>query len=283
MPVIYLDVLFGVNYLINFSLLMATGIISSQKIVWWRTLLGAFVGTLYCLVILFPKLLFMQVLFIKILVSFLMVWISYRGNIKSILKLLGLFYIVSFAFAGIVLGTVFLQGGQIVQQNGIFYFKLPFVLLLCSMFIGGILLFRVGRAIIQKRSLKDLYATVLIGCSGKHVVLSGFIDTGNGLTEPLSGLPVMIASKKSLEPLFGREKLNRLICLNDDTLKLFLLPCSTVADSGMITAFMPDSLSINGVEKRGLVGIYDGQLAGDYEVLINPQFVSMEVHDEALC
>ena len=47
MPVIYIDVLFATNFMVDFLLLWSCGKLSGMKIMLWRLLLGAVFGGIY--------------------------------------------------------------------------------------------------------------------------------------------------------------------------------------------------------------------------------------------
>lgn len=278
MPVVYIDVLFAVNFIINLFLLAATGIFSKKDLCWWRILLAAGVGTCYCLVVLFPSLVFFQAFFIKIAVSVLMVMIGYTWNWKAGLRLTGVFYLVTFGFAGAVLAFVFFQKSPFYMEKGVFYLKLPVLFFLLAAFTLAYLIFDVARKCIKRHSLANFYFPIRLTQGGKTLQLKGFMDTGNSLSEPLTGLPVLIVSQKSLRPLFGQ--MEQVADLSRMGVLPYVIPCETVSSQGMILGFLPQKLEIGGEIKKGIVGIFPGKFTGDYDGLINPEFMTMEAQQD---
>ncbi len=55
MPVVYIDVLFGVNLFLNYIMLRAAGSLCKNRPPQWRTITGAALGAFYAIAVFFPS------------------------------------------------------------------------------------------------------------------------------------------------------------------------------------------------------------------------------------
>ena len=76
MNVIYIDVLFVVNFFITFFLLLVTAKFSKRSDKLWRTVLASFIGGIYSLVILWDNLNFALSIFGKLAAACIMILIA---------------------------------------------------------------------------------------------------------------------------------------------------------------------------------------------------------------
>lgn len=295
MPTVYVDVLFAVNLLINYILINASGILSKINRNKLRIGFGAFIGASYSLLIFFPDFSVLFTTICKLLISMLIVAASFPFyTVKSYIKTLIIFYMVSFGFGGCVLGVFYFSdiGARLgaVYSNGIFYFNLPWTVLALS----GILFYLAIKicGIISAKFYhgENLRKKLRISLGEKTTELTALLDTGNALIDPVTLSPVIIAEYKSLKPLFSDDiklGLNRLNSNNitwimtevsEHGLKVRLIPFSSLGkENGMLLGFVPDHAEIRDdcgvrVLDKCVVGIYEKQLAKDksYTALFNP-------------
>ena len=295
MPTVYVDVLFAVNLLINYILINASGILSKINRNKLRMGFGAFIGASYALLIFFPDFSMLFTTICKLLISMLIVAASFPFyTLRSYIKTLVIFYMVSFGFGGCVLGVFYFSdiGARLgaVYSNGIFYFNLPWTVLALS----GILFYLAIKicGIISAKLYRgeNLRKKLRISLGEKTAELTALLDTGNALIDPVTLSPVIIAEYKSLRPLFSEDiklGLNRLSSDNitwimsevsEYGLKVRLIPFSSLGkENGMLLGFVPDHAEIRDdcgvrVLDKCVVGIYDKQLSKDksYTALFNP-------------
>ena len=137
MPIIYIDVLFVVNLLINYILLRACCVFTNLKQNKYRILFGAFIGACYAVMVFFPDFSLLYSTLCKLLISMLIVAASFPFfSFATYVKTLMIFYMVSFGFGGCVLAVFYFSdiGSKLgaVYSNGIFYFNLPWTILALS-------------------------------------------------------------------------------------------------------------------------------------------------------
>ena len=132
--VIYGDVLVAVNFIIDLLILRLCQPLTGIRQRGLRPYLAAGAGGLCAMAIFFPAGSVCVDLFIRLGVSFIVVSIAY-GRQKPVvfLRLLAVFYAVSFLVAGVVMALWFLvPRGRYAYRNGMLYLDLPPVVLIGS-------------------------------------------------------------------------------------------------------------------------------------------------------
>lgn len=286
---IYVDVLLCMNLFINYFILLATARFLRQEVTRKRLLLGAALGAVYSLTILFPPINAFLSVFIKLLMSVTIVLASFGiRESKSMLKMIACFYSISFAFCGAIFAVwYFLAPKGVMIQNGIVYFNIsPLILLVatvCSYFI-----IRVISRITGRQMPKDLFCEVKIGVGQKNIRIKAKIDTGNSLIEPFSHLPVIVVEYHFIEDLIPEEVRSFFLSPakmqnSYETLKKWDCPCrlipfQVVSESGVLPAFRPDQFCLiqgnQAVEKSAYVAVCSAKMLGnEFMALINPELI----------
>ena len=231
MRVLYLDSLLFLELTVDTVLLWAAGKLCGAPRRPLRLLLAGLIGSLYALLTVFLPL--AAALPGKLLFLLLMLLAAYGGQRR--LWKLGLAYLaMSAVFAGVCCAVV-LAAGRL--NTRLLLFSAGTSLGLCSLpfrFAGK----RGGICDVRLRG------------EGGEVVLRAYRDTGNRMSDPFSGCPVLIAAETELLPLFpeGTRKLmrdtreqppeQRLASLG---LGFCLLPLHTVSGSALaLSATIPE-------------------------------------------
>lgn len=295
MPVIYIDVLFAVNFIINYVLLKTSCIFINLKHNTIRMMLGALIGSIYAILIFFPDFSPLYSTLCKLLISMLILASSFTFySFSSYFKALIVFYMVSFGFGGCVLGVFYFSdiGARLgaVYSNGIFYFNLPWTILAVSG-IAFYIAVRIFDFISRKHfSAKSLKKKLYLTYDNKTAEITALLDTGNSLMDPVSMSPVIIAEYKSIKNLFSSEIRNSLERIDNDNLphilsevgekglRARLIPFSSLGnENGMLLGFIPDKAELRdecGIRTLGkcVIAIYEKNLTCDrsYGALLNP-------------
>lgn len=128
----------------------------------------------------------------------------------------------------------------------------PLAALVTAVLGSAVLLFLTA----QRNSSKvSPMAQLTVVCGSRAVRFSAVVDTGNVLVEPLSNLPVIVAEKDALR---GLEKGRSMRCV----------PFASVGGQGMLPAFLPDRIRIDGRECDACIAVYDGSLCPEGHALI---------------
>ena len=278
--VIYIDILFLINFIINYLILFASGKIQSAVIRRWRLLCGSFIGAVYAVASFFPEMEFLSALFSKLATSSLMVLISF-GWTFFIKKLL-VFLLTSLAFGGVVFASTFLGSGTLVEMNnGIYYLHISAPFLLCVSIISYILFSLVFNRSASRADRKISRITIFSG--GATVNANALHDTGNSLRDPKTNAPVIISDYSVLRDAFPPQVRDILDRENPESFSLALdrisaygmfklLPYKTVsAPFSLMLAYKPDKVLIDGKEEYGaLIALSRGKISdgGAYSALI---------------
>ncbi len=289
---VYIDVLFAVNMIINYLLLLATSRIAKQSTSPLRIALGSFAGAVYAVCMFFPQIKALYTVAAKIAVSFILVAITFTiRKPRTFFKTAFIFYITSFIFGGISLGIFYFTGAGTgtVISNGIFYYNLPLRMLIISSAIAyGVI--RTVWKVYKSDKMRD-YRKVDIYLHGKNVSLNALVDTGNMLSDPLTQTPVVVAEFERLQNILPQnfntvyeelhESPESIILsdgISDMASRLRIIPYSSLgASDGMLLGFKPDAVKIGKqVTEDIIIGIYGSHLSknNDYDALLNPEIIS---------
>ncbi len=297
---IYLDILLLENLVINYLILYVTARFLKLRVSSLRLFAGAIVGALYVIfIILQPGMKVYYTTVAKILLSFFIVAVTFSPRkVLPFLKTLVIFYVSTFIFAGAALAFLYFnqQGGFV--RNGIIYVfgQSKGSLMFFGIITVGIIV-KIFIEVIQSRITKEkLLIPVKIAFDNRSIHLSGLVDTGNSLKDPLSNLPVMVVEFKALAELlpleirsiFENSKEDDLNCITAAISKSIwfsrfrLIPFSSLGkENGMLLGFKPDFIEVGEEEekrdiKNVIVGIYNRSLSKNekYKALLGPDLVA---------
>lgn len=261
MTVIYVDTLFLLNAAVDYLLLLASARLAGEPLARLRFLLGAALGGLYAVAIFLPGLSFLARPPCRLAAAVLMVLAAFWKS-RRLLRQVVIFLALSCAFGGGVLAIGLLGGRGLTLSNGVLYsgMDLKIVLLSAAGCYGALtLLFqRTGRHTAAAGELRPVRLTL----GERQVSLTALVDTGNTLTDPATGRPVLVAEADCVEELLPpgirpspadlRDPAGALERLEDPWRRRFrLLPYRSVGvDRGLLLAVRVDQVQV-GEEDRG--------------------------------
>lgn len=194
MTVVYIDLLFLLNLIANYLLLLAAGRMAGAVLVRWRIALGAAAGALYAALIFLPGLTWLAAWPCKLAVGVLMALAAYGGE-RYLLRVTVLFFGASAALAGAVLGMELLGSAALTLEHGVLYTVIDIRLLLLTFvacyFLLSLFFRRVG-------SHRGELAHLEISLEEKKVNLTALRDTGHTITDPADNRPVVVAYYEAL-------------------------------------------------------------------------------------
>ena len=278
--IVYADMLFIINFIINIIILKITVIFSQTKPALWRMVSAASLGAVYAIFMFFPKISFLYIFPAKLAVSLIMIKITVpKTSVFNTLKLCAVFYLVSFAFAGILLALIyftdFASGAGPVISNGVFYFDVSLKNLILTSLIAYVLI-KIASAVFSRNKMIGI-KPLKIFLDSKECTLSALCDTGNLLKDPISDAPVVIAEKQSLKSLFPDGMPN---CETAENYcrKIRIIPYSSIGNaSAIMTGFIPDRVIVDGKDTGDVViGISETPLSSEneYNALFNPNIIN---------
>lgn len=261
--IIYLDVLLFENFIVNRFLLEVTAQTVKISINSLYTNLAAFIGSLYILIILQDRLNYLKSFPVKFFIALIMILITFRRkNIIFNLKIFILFILYSMMLAGL---CVFIELNSVkdLDSNMIIY-DFSYKKLILSFMIMYVILRRIILFIKDRQSLQSYIFDLEIVLNDKSQKLKAFLDTGNELTEPVTGYPVIIVEKN----IFKETNLKKE--------EMFYIPYSVINGySGKLQAIKPGKIkvNINGCfeDREALIAFCDNKLSqsGDYNALLS--------------
>ena len=301
--VIYIDVLFALNLFVNYFLLLAAGLILRRPFKRWRLLVSALLGALFALTVLLPDGPAVLTALSKLLMFAVLVLTAF-GFVSplSMIKAFGAFLAVNVAFGGIMFALYyFVAPAGMLYYNGTVYFNIS-PLILIGMTILCYAIVRLLGRILKHEGLETGLYTVILEADGITAQCTALLDTGNSLTDVLSGMPVMVVEYGAVEPLLPqklrpvfRDASTRpeLAASIDDPAwakRFRLIPFDSLGAGGMLPAFKPDSIQLRrqgaaGKQKNAnsvdlavqggvLVAVTSRRLsAGEYCALLSTQMI----------
>lgn len=240
---IYVDVLFIINFVIDYILLSITSFFAKKSPSVFRMCLSSSAGALFSAAAFFmPQNSFFS-LFMSILVAFLMIFIAFGIKRATLLiKDTAIFYLVCICTSGIGFSVVFSgKMSQTAVNNGIFYADIDAYTLLL-VFVFSVLTIHTATGYIKKQKIKSSFIyNVTIERNGKSVSDTALFDTANFMRDPISQKSVIIAEWQSVAPLFDESVITEAIVKNP---KDFLyIGCIGISGVSGMYAFSPDKVT----------------------------------------
>ena len=261
MTTVYIDLLFIENFIINYLLLFTAAYVAGERVPRKRLIPGALAGGVYSVCVYIPPLrpALMNPL-CKIAAGALMCLMAY-GWRKRTLRLALVFLACACAFAGGVFAVSMLTAGRrSLPVSG-----RTLAAAVCLMFLTALLIF--GRFARHGGIARDT-VQCRVRWGGRECACAALVDTGNTLTDPITGKGVLVLEREkflSLLPPLARA----VICAAPDTYAAAvrlgapfrILPVTTVSGRGAMLVLPPDEVELDGKkEERLLVGLAAGEL-----------------------
>ena len=284
MRIIYADTLFFINFAVNYMVLLATAKISATYVKRLKIVLGALLGSAYALAAVLVAQTLMQSLGFKLGAAMLMLLICF-GKKPGLLRITLIFFSISASFGGIVLAISLIGGGSVNDALVPVSLKILIPSFALTYAVITLVFKKLGRA------RPGGFVHIVIKNDDRKIEMNSLIDTGNSLTDPLSGNAVIVAETEAVAPLFdkkvadmlrkGPNAAETLESLGGSGQLFRLISYSSVGVSrGMLLAFKPDTIIINGKDKTGmLVAISPTRLSegGIYSAIIGSQALEVRV------
>ena len=242
LSIVYVDILIVINLTVDYLLLFGTARLAGARFERMKGFFAAIIGAAYSLII-FADVSKTFFAITKLVVSAVMVLIVFgKRKTGEFLKLLAVFYICGFLFSGfMMLINSVTQTKAVFVKGGIVYFEFSAAETVLSAAAAFIVVEILRRIFMRGEPEGTFFAKIFYG--GKAAVLKGFTDTGNNLSEPISGTPAAITSPVSVknilpEKMFCAMERKEMSTEN----RFYLIPCKTVSGTVLVPAFRPEKL-----------------------------------------
>ena len=276
--VLYIDVLVIINFIADYMLLLVTAKICAVYAPRWRLGLAAAAGAGYAAA---AELAggFLALTAMRIAAGLALVFIAF-GAAKSYARLSLVFFAVSAGFAGAVFAASYTFGVNAVAG----LLSSPTVFVLAAVFVLSYAVFSLVFSRTGREGGGTVSVTLRLG--SRSAAFTALRDTGNSLSDPLTGKRVLVADMDKLSVLFPEEVRAELRGKRDmDPVELAarlnecscgcvfrLVPYRAVGNGcGLLPAFKPDGILIDGRENGNYIVAMSPNEIGDggaYSALI---------------
>lgn len=250
MQTVYVDLLFLINFSMDFLCLFLVSKILFKNLSFLRAVLGAALGGIYSVSVFF----FPDVGFSKFITDILccvliclIVFAKKGDGIKNLSVNCFTYFLSSVLLGGIMTAAFNLLNSSGIILEGADGRDIPPWLTISVGVASAVASYVGGRFIKRRAGKQTAYITVNIG--GKELSLSAMCDSGNLLRDSISGKPVIVADERHM-PYFFKEikkfNLNSLDKLDKSIAKrIVLIPYSTASGSKTMVALRPQKLTID--------------------------------------
>lgn len=229
---VYADILFLINFSMDFLSLCLTGRLTAHRMSRRRLIPAAAFGALAGCAAMFLPLNGIPFVLAGLLTAFAVVRIAFgkSGSLRQLVRDTLILWGTGTLLGGIL--TSVLSIGNAVWQDGGNGSFVPLVLLGFAAASGFL---RITGHSTEKRS-----AEVTVTSAGTSAVFTALCDSGCLLTEPISGMPVIIASEAVLGTL------GELLSSENTPLRLRMIPAEGIGGHRLLRGFVPDAVTVNG-------------------------------------
>lgn len=183
--IVYIDVLIILNFLFDLLLLLTINIALKRYSKIYRLVLASLFGE----------------------ITILSLWIPIPSILLSILKvLLGIIMVmIAFGYKNIkytIYNTLYLYMTSVILGGFVYYLNMEFknTNYLILLFIAPIILYIFIKSIKALKEIKNYYYKVkIILNNNEEINITGFLDTGNKLIDPITNKPIILIDKKKIK------------------------------------------------------------------------------------
>ena len=265
---VYADVLFLTNFLMDCLLVSLTAACCNIRVKRLRIVCAGILGGLYGVCLFIPDFGIVYTVPVRMLAAGAICAAAFCPcRPRRFVRFLAMFLIMNFLCGGILYCIMLYTGGGVVK-NGVVYMRSVWIL------AGGLaakVVITRGVGYFRRQAKKDIYNVELF-YEGRRVRTEGFLDTGNGLAEPVGRRPVILADESVLKQLFHADCNSRNLTEWVRSTDLRCIPYSSVGGAGVFYGFLADRIVIDGRDMgRAVVACCDRRL--EYGVLLNHEII----------
>ena len=291
MQVIYLDVLFIINLIMDFLIFFTVTLIMNKWLSIWRQLVAALMASvLYCLLIIVPCMQSIPYTFYSLWIPVIPILFLYRPySYKEFGKYFLICTGVAAIYGGVVFNLWYIFGGN--------YYKIQSMnlMVLIGISVCVALLFYMNFYWIRRCFIFKRFSYKLILKRKRHEkVVSALLDTGNLLYTPISHHPVIVVTYEAVKALLTaieRENIAQFFKCKDKEVENYLMldkagpdvliPFNSIGcKQGFLWGINIDEVKVmtqvgEKVIHHCVVGISKEPLYSDkqYEALLHPEYI----------
>lgn len=269
--VIYADVLVIVNVYITYLLIKSTALLLKEDPDRLRLFAASLLGGIYSLTVLLPESLSGLLAAFRLVAAGFFIFISFGfRSIKIFLRQWICFLICSFIFAGLMFALwYFICPAGMYFNGSVVYFDIDILtLVILTVVCYGFL--KLFDLFFRTRAPVNTIYNLKVSLKGEEHPLKAFLDTGNRLSDPFTGFPVIIANSSC----FGNLLENKEQDVYFSEFKMRYIFCTTLGGKGMLPAFRPENVHIKSAEAefntdKVMIALTDEKLLqGEYDAIL---------------
>lgn len=198
---IYADILILENCIVDFFLLTLTMECIRHKCKTSKLIISSFIGGVYTLALILPKLSILASFPFQLAVVFIMVRIVYgKSSIFNLIKLATIFLMITFTLSGICfLFSLKADGFSIGTSYKIEKYSLKYIMLAIMIMYAACS--RIIDYVKDKLFVKNFNFNVEFEIEKKQYSFKGFLDTGNELVESITNLPCILIQEDLIKDI----------------------------------------------------------------------------------
>lgn len=268
---VYIEYAFLDNMIINYVLLKTATRCAKVKTRFIFLFLSSLLGTVVALILPLASILPIFLIGIKLLLAVTMVYISGKFiKAKTYFITLAFFILFTFLCGGFLIALFTFAG---VDYNAYFLLNndsvVPIGISVLFIYIASLFVTKVTKILLKERNLKPFLRSCTVVINGKKFNVNGFIDSGNGLYDNKSGLPIVVCSNDlflTLQSAGIKKSISK-------------ITFDTVSGSSQMQLYVIDKIMIyNG----SMVNIFNNVLLGvsefgfssiEYDLLLHPSLI----------
>ncbi len=264
---LYGDVLFFVNFSMDYLTLFVTAKLLRRKTAYFRFAIASAIGAVYGVASCFFEFILIFQIAINIVIAVLMCKISFGK--KNLIPCCALFYGAGCLLGGIMTAIFSMinsiSGTQTVFVDGVYRTvsgEIPLGWMAVVAVITAITAILGGQYKSRKQKLLD--AEILIYFKDKEIKCRGIFDSGNLLTEPVTNKPVIVMNEAAffkcipsgLHVFYSDSDITKLAAIPPQYIRFIkLIPAESIGGSRMLKGFLPDKITINGIERDAVIAL----------------------------
>lgn len=288
--VIYIDILFAVNMLMDMTIIWAAGMIMKERVNIPRILAGAAFGAFMYVITLYRPYIngVVQILVMLMSISLSLI-IAYKpNNILRLVKLVLVSAAVSYIAAGLIFSILCFKAFYTYKTVSEILDNFSYTILIVSSILIYMII-KLSRNYLRMVNCKKTeYFDIDIYFNGISAHVRALADSGNSLKDNIGGNEVIICQYNSIKKFFPdnikiqNDSVEMFKILAETSLrhKLRLIPFKSLGeDNGMLLGIKVDKAVIKAKEKKQIdniiVCVYNGELDknGLFDSIINYEII----------
>lgn len=249
----YIDLIWILNWYLDFFLLYMTGLILKLNLNMKRIIIASLLGSLSTILVFF-KVSNIFLVILKIFLAFVMCLVSFGyKNLKFLLNNFIYFYMISIILGGFI---YYLNLSFKETKLGIYLINKKININIIVLLLSPFILFIYKKYLNKLKVKNKLIYNISIKFSEDVYNLRAYLDTGNKLVDPITGKPVILVAKN---------------IINTQNRNFFYVPFNSIGGHNLLKCLKPNYILINNKKYNNyLVAIYDKKFEFDgVECILN--------------